>query len=141
MMKEYPVSEAGCLLIDEETALEILRTAADAQIIDSNDIDITDPIRCLYEHIEYQNDDSPIVFHTEFSGEAYDIEAPSDGAEEYDDDTILYLPAKKTPSLFEKAYESKAEIEKEFRETLSPWLPDSVRISHRIKNLIGIYIA
>ena len=76
-----------------------------------------------------------------FSGEAFPITDRGtdtyDGSEDFEDDSVYYIPAEKYSTLFEAAYKNMDEMIAEFKENLGEYLPDDFDYRSNIRHIIG----
>lgn len=76
-----------------------------------------------------------------FSGEAFPITDKGadtyNGSEDFDDDSVYYIPTKRYSTLFEAAYKDINEMIAEFKENLGEYLPDNFDYRSNIRHIIG----
>lgn len=76
-----------------------------------------------------------------FSGETFPITDRGtdtyDGSEDFEDDSIYYIPAQKYSTLFAAAYKNMDEMVAEFKEHLDKYLPNDFDYRSNIRHIIG----
>lgn len=165
MMREYPVQEQACLLIDD-LATKLIMMKQD-QIAGNLPDDVRavleqhDPIYAIEHDLlpaEYvkeiddpnfvvdalEDDVKDLIHMSSFDGsaetfQAEDITDPLNLS--YDDDMLVYVPSSKQASLFHQAYKDLDELEQEYRKIMQPWLPDNFPFRKYIVNINGTYYA
>lgn len=130
--RAYAYEDYG-LLLEEDDLKKIASTVFCCNEEQMDDVDIS-----------YKLYDIGIIsMVSEFTGEACAI--GDDGkddwgsGEEYDDDSVCYIPITKCPSLFARAYKDINEMVLDFKQRVGNGLPQDFPYRERIRHIVGTY--
>ncbi len=130
-MRAYAYEDYG-LLLEEDDLKKIAPTVFDNE----EQVDDTD--------IPFDLHDMGIIsMVSEFAGEAFAIgdDGKDDwgGCEEYDGDSVCYVPIPKYPSLFSRAYKDINEMILDLKQRVGNYLPQDFPYRERIRHIVGTY--
>lgn len=133
-MRDYAVDDYG-LLLDMETVKMIA-----AKVID--DYTETEDPMCVWAYELY--DHGICEYISEFTGEAQELSDNGlfswlDNYKSYNCDIIAYVPLKKYPTLFKRAYSDMEEIIEELKSKVGEYLPEDFDYRRNICHICGTY--
>ena len=127
-MRDYSYVDYG-LVLDEQTVKHMYNKA-----FDGREEEWEDMLYALYDEgiCEYAGD---------FTGEAIGVD--DDGSNSWNDtivynnDMLYYVPLRKYPSLFHKAYDSIIDIINELKENIGQYMPEGYNYRANIRHIVG----
>ena len=134
-MRDYAVNDYGLLMTED--MLKIIASKVCDDYSDKNYED--DP--WAFNDVLYEK--GIVEYISEFTGESIEImDSGRDNwplSENWNDDSIWYVPASNCLCLFAKAYENIDEMAQEFKDKIGEYLPDDFDYHEHIRHIVGTY--